>query len=70
MTQDLLTRITQLRDEISNSDGRVRAEALTHLSDAVETLQTRGAAVPAWVHRHLSVDDSDPLEDQFDNMPV
>ena len=70
MTQDLMTRITQLGDEISNSDGRTRDRAVSQLSELVDTLQARGGTVPAWVHRQLQTDDSDPLEDQFDNMPV
>ncbi|EBA06043.1 hypothetical protein [Sagittula stellata] len=70
MTEALKARIKALRDEIDNTEGPARAEALDHLEQAVRQLEGRGVPAPAWARKRVEADRDEDLEDQFDNMPI
>ncbi|AUC52340.1 MAG: hypothetical protein ACU0CC_15085 [Sagittula sp.] len=70
MTEALKARIEALRDEIDNTEGTARAEALDHLEQAVRQLEGRGARAPVWARDRVEAHRDEDLEDQFDNMPI
>lgn len=70
MTEELKTRLEDLRIEIAAARGETRDALIERLEQAVMGLEGVGEKVPAWARTMAEAAHAQDVEDGFDNLPV